>query len=223
MTPGGAAPTVFEDVRPRLEAVARSITRNQQDAEDVVQDVWIRYAKQEGQLLAAWRWLLAATRNTAIDLLRRRAARREISLSDTIAASVPERSPSPLDCALASERLRHGVERLLRCLSPAERVALVGRQFADLSYRELSVGMKRTEVAVRQLHHRAMMHLQSGVSRYATSTDEVEAVTRDLRDAGAAGDVQGLLVRLGGQAAWSVVSDLSRQAPCRVTEQPSGV
>lgn len=187
----------FEDLRPRLQAVARAITRNQHDAEDVVQEVWLRYATQELEVVSPSRWLVTVTTNAAIDVLRRRGTRHEVTLPRGLDETLPEAAPDPAEQLEGCDRLRHGVERMLACLSPAERVALVGRDFAALTYAELSGGMRRSEVAVRQLHHRATVHLRAGLRRYPGSAHEVDGVLGHLREFARTGDVHPLLTRVG--------------------------
>jgi RNA polymerase sigma-70 factor (ECF subfamily) len=139
-------------------------------------------------------------------------------LEETLPATVPD----PAEQRWAWERLRHGVERLLGCLSPSERVALVGRHFAELTYAELSDGMRCSEAAVRQLHHRATVHLRAGTARYRVTPREVDDVLTHLRYVARTGDVCPLLARLGEERVWRPdVTSAERTASTRTCSTTS--
>ncbi len=186
--------TVFLGERPQLHRLARRITRSGQDADDVVQDVWVRFDTHRHDVVNPGAWLRTVTSRAAIDCLRRRAVRQELPRDPV---ELPElEAPGPDDVMVRQERVAEAAHRLLTRLSPLERIVLVGREFCALSYEELASLLGRSEVAVRQLRHRATPHLADPGVRFVPAPAEVDQLSRRLWHSRQTGQVDGLLDHL---------------------------
>lgn len=170
----------FDGWRSPLVALARSVTRNHADAEDVVQEVWLRYDANRTLVRSGPAWLNRVTVRASIDLTRRRARRREVGLVDS-AGHLAAESGDPGEATILLERLRSGVQLVLTRLTPPERVTLVGRVYCGLAYAQLAHRLQRSEPAVRQLHHRAVERVRTGAAKFDASRAQVDAVVARLR------------------------------------------
>ena len=193
-TPADDTVLVFLSERPQLHRLARRITRSGQDADDVVQDVWVRFDTHRHDVVNPGAWLRTVTSRAAIDCLRRRAGRQELP-RDPVELPEPE-TPGPDDVVVRQERVAEAAHRLLTRLSPLERVVLVGREFCALGYGELATLLGRSEVAVRQLRHRATQHLAGPGARFVPAPAEIDQLSRRLWHARQTGQVDGVLDHL---------------------------
>jgi RNA polymerase sigma factor (sigma-70 family) len=148
----------FETVRPRLYGIANRVTGNAAEADDVVQDAWIRWQGTDRSVVRdAPAFLATSTTRLAINVTQSARARRETHL-----AAVPEPADTAADPAIAAERAEE-VELALRTLSekltPAERAAFVMREAFDYPYREISQAVGVSEANARQIVTRARQRL----------------------------------------------------------------
>lgn len=163
------ANTTFHRLRARLQAIAYSMLSSTADAEDVVQDVWLRWHDTEQSAVRnVEAWLVTATTRAAIDRLRALKARRE----HYVGLWLPE--PVLTDESVTPEQIqeRHGevsvaLLALLERLSPEARAAFLLREIFDVSYVEISETLDKSEATVRQIVHRAKSQLRDGQPRYA--------------------------------------------------------
>lgn len=158
-TPDGL--DLFERERPRLAGLAYRITGSVGDAEDVVQDVWIRWAAQDAAGVDnPAGWLTTVTSRLALDRLRTQRRRREVYLGPWLPDPVPT-SRSVEETAELAESLTLGFLVLLDSLGPLERVAfLLGDVFGE-PYSVIADVLGRSEPACRQLVSRARRKLQA--------------------------------------------------------------
>lgn len=149
----------FVGVRPRLFGIAYRILRSAAEAEDVVQDVWVRWqATDRSLVLNAQAYLARATTRLAINLAQSARSRRETCVGTWLA----EPADIGLDPQLEAERgeaLEHAVCLLLETLSPAERAAYVLREAFDYGYRQIADILRLGEANIRQLVSRARRHV----------------------------------------------------------------
>ena len=170
MNPGRAAGglDIFEAERPRLTGLAYRITCSLADAEDVVQEAWIRWAARDAASVdnpAAW--LTTVTSRLALDRLRAQRRRREVYVGPWLPDPVPTGS-NVEEAAELAESLTLGFLVLLDSLGPYERVAfLLGDVFGE-PYPAIAAILGKTEAACRQLVSRARRKLDS--ARPATGT-----------------------------------------------------
>lgn len=170
--------TQFEALRPRLFAIAYRMTATRADADDIVQDAWLRWdAADVAAIASAEAWLVTVTTRLAIDRLRTRKAERETYTGYWL--------PEPL-VELDEESPERIVERasdvsfaflwLLERLAPEERAAFLMRQVFDQDYADIAAMLGKSEAACRQMVHRAQQRVQQETPRFAVP----RATHRDL-------------------------------------------
>jgi RNA polymerase sigma-70 factor (ECF subfamily) len=151
--------SVFLTTRARLLGIAYRILKSAADAEDVVQDVWIRWQTTERSTVRdAAAFLTTMTSRLAINVLRSARSCRERSFGSSLQESV-DTCPDPRMEAERGEELRGAALVLLEKLSPAERAAYVLREAFDYSYREIANVLRVQEAHARQLVTRARQHV----------------------------------------------------------------
>jgi len=167
---------LFEQLRPRLTALSCRIVGSRADAEDVVQDCFLKWQGVAQEALATpAAWLTTVVRHQSIDLLRRR-------VRDTAAAQAarelwPETAPAlPDDGLLRRAGLADALARLLARLSPSERLALVLHEVFDCGHADIAAALGTTAVNARQYLARARRKL--GVQDDRTAQEE--ALCREL-------------------------------------------
>ena len=146
---------VFAGLRRRLFGIAYRVLGSWDDAEDVVQDVWVRWHKYDRRtVLDPTAFLVTTTTRLAITATQTARVRRERSLGDW----TPERSDSSADPAsdvVHAEELEHAIQLLMERLTPTERAAFVLREAFDYPYAKIACLLQMTEVNARQLVSRA--------------------------------------------------------------------
>jgi RNA polymerase sigma-70 factor, ECF subfamily len=146
---------VFEGERPRLTGLAYRITGSLADAEDVVQEAWIRWAARDADSVDnPAGWLTTVTSRLALDSLRAQRRRREVYLGPWLPDPVPT-SPSVEETAELAESLTLGFLVLLDALGPFERVAFLLADVFGEPYRVIADVLGKSEPACRQLVSRA--------------------------------------------------------------------
>ena len=149
----------FLEARPRLFAIAYRILGNPVDAEDVVQDVWMRWQRcDRAAVQAPSAFLATTTARLAINVIQSARARHETYLEPVNSGA----SDAAADPALGTERreaLESAVVLLLERLSPAERAAYVLREAFNYPYQDIADIIRASEVTSRQLVSRARKRL----------------------------------------------------------------
>ena len=154
--------SAFLGARARLLGIANRILKSAAEAEDLVQDVWVRWQTTDRSTVRdAVAFLVTMTRHLAINVIRCARSRRQSSFGSSLQESVDTR-PDPQVEVEQSEKLGGAVVVLLEKLSPAERAAYVLRVAFDYSYREIANILRLEEANVRQLVTRARQHLVDG-------------------------------------------------------------
>ncbi|MFA9216891.1 MAG: RNA polymerase sigma-70 factor [Sphingomonadaceae bacterium] len=182
--------TVFAALRPRLFAIAYRMLGVRADAEDVVQDAWLRWNDAErAQLQSAEAWLVTVTTRLAIDRLRSRKTEREAYIGWWLPeplVELDERTPETA-AELASE-VSLAVMWVLERLSPEERAVFLMRQVFDYDYAEIAAMLEKTEASCRQMVHRAQQRVQQERPRFAVPKDAHRALLGRFMQAAASGD-----------------------------------
>jgi RNA polymerase sigma-70 factor, ECF subfamily len=152
----------FEDNRGRLRAVAYRMTGSLSEAEDAVQEAWLRLSRTGAQEIDnLGGWLTTVVARVCLDMLRSRKSRREESLDAPDAAGAPlpepvaERRSDPEHEALLADSVGLALLVVLDRLAPAERLAFVLHDMFDLDFEEIGAIVGRTPTAARQLASRA--------------------------------------------------------------------
>jgi RNA polymerase sigma-70 factor (TIGR02957 family) len=187
---------VFEAQRPRLVSVAYRMLGSVAEAEDVVQEAWLRWDRTERSEIADVRaFLIRVVTRLSIDRLRRLKARRESYVGPWL--------PEPL---LVGEDPSHDVELaesvsvallvVLETLSPLERAVFVLREVFNYSHAEIGDIIGRNEATVRQLARRARDHVQARRARYDADQTTRQKVTEQFLAACNNGDMSALMAVL---------------------------
>jgi len=185
----------FEEHRPYLRRLAYSTLGSLSDAEDVVQEAWLRLQRQDrpDEIDNLRAWLTTVTGRLALDQLGSARARRE----QYVGAWLPEPQVSswddPADRVSQDERVTTALLVVLESLSPAERTAFVLQDVFGMSGPEVAEVVGRTPAAVRQLASRARKHVEQAAPRFPATTDEQEKVVSAFSLAWRSGDLSALL------------------------------
>ena len=165
----------FAAARPRLFAIAYRMLGTRADAEDLVQDAWLRWHQQQpgrAQLQSAEAWLVTVTTRLAIDRLRAAKTEREAYtgwwLPEPL-VQLDERSPEAL--VEQAGELSLALLWVLERLAPEERAAYLLREVFDHDYADIAAALDKTEAACRQMVHRAATRVQQERPRFAVTPD----------------------------------------------------
>ena len=151
--------TDFEAERSRLIAIASRILGSSADAEDVVQEAWLRLSRVN-QVDDPRAWLTTVTTRLCLDNLRKRGTRAVIEAQVHAEAASVDAEPDPEADALLAERVGDAMQVVLDLLGPAERAAFVLHDVFGYSFDEVSAVLGRSGAAVRQLASRARRKVQ---------------------------------------------------------------
>ena len=187
----------FDIERPRLTALATRILGSAADADDVVQEAWLRFTRADGiEVLSAW--LTTVVTRLCLDLLRQRRTRPVTEDTNNVDSTATD----PEADALLVERVGDAVQVVLDTLAPAERVALVMHDVFGFPFDEIGVAMGRSSTAVRQLASRARHKVQGGSPRdeMRTASDDSRRVVAAFLAAARGGDVTTLMSLLAPDA-----------------------
>ncbi|MGH3744546.1 MAG: sigma-70 family RNA polymerase sigma factor [Mycobacteriales bacterium] len=183
----------FESERPRLTAVAARILGSNAEADDVLQEAWLRLSRADGiEDLPAW--LTTVVTRLCLDHLRKRRTRSEAQ----VPVDATPVDPAPVDPeadALLAERVGEAVQVVLDTLAPAERAAFVLHDVFGYGFDEISLALGRSGAAVRQLASRARRKVQGvpeSAADRAARADSRRVVDAFL-DAARGGDLPALL------------------------------
>lgn len=189
----------FEEQRPYLRRLAYSTLGSLTDADDVVQDAWLRLQRWHENRSPDERidnlraWLSTVTGRLALDLLGSARARREQYVGEWLPEPVVTTSDDPADRVTQDERVTTALLVVLESLTPAERTAFVLQDVFGMTGPEVAEVVGRTPAAVRQLASRARKHVEQGTPRFPASPDEHERVVSAFALAWRSGDLSALL------------------------------
>ncbi len=162
----------FMSVRPRLFGIACRMLGSAAEAEDVVQDVWVRWQTADRRVVRDTAAFLATTTTRlAINVVQSARSRRETYVGDWL----PEPVDTSADPGLGAERcegLKAGILLLLEKLSPTERAAYILREAFDYTYRDIANLLRLEEANARQVMTRARQHVADGRKLPANSTEQ---------------------------------------------------
>jgi RNA polymerase sigma-70 factor (ECF subfamily) len=186
MTPAHVAS--FEAVRPRLFGIAYRTLDSAPDADDVVQDAWIRWqGTDRNEVRDAAAFLATTTKRLALNVAQSARVRRETSIDPWDREPVDVQADPTLG-AERREALELAVRTLMEKLSPSERAAYLLREAFDYPYRQIARVLATSEANARQLVARARLHL-AGESRRRVSALEGQRFLDVFVDAAQTGDL----------------------------------
>jgi RNA polymerase sigma-70 factor, ECF subfamily len=202
----------FEQLRPLLFSIAYRILGSVSEAEDAVQETWLRYESSSTQPTSTKAFLSAAVTRISIDILRSARVRREEYVGQWFPEPLltdpyedPERSAELADSVSMAALL------LLERLSPLERAVFVLREVFAFGFPEVASAVGRSEAACRQLAVRARRHMDAGRPRFEADRREREKLAARFFDALREGDVDGLRELLAADV--QIVADGGGKAP----------
>ncbi|MCX5285297.1 RNA polymerase sigma-70 factor [Streptomyces sp. NBC_00198] len=202
----------FEELRPLLFSIAYRILRSVSEAEDAVQESWLRYDGSATRPTSAKAFLSATVTRIAIDVLRSARMRREAYVGPWFPEPLlsdpyedPERSVELADSVSVAALL------LLERLSPLERSVFVLRDVFAFEFDEIARAVGRSEAACRQLLVRARRHMADGRPRFAADREQRQELAARFFDALKDGDVGSLRNMLAADV--QLVGDGGGKAP----------
>ena len=195
----------FARARPRLLRLAYSQLGDLGEAEDVVQEAWLRLERTDADSIADLdAWLTTVVGRLALDALRSARARREAYVGPWLPEPlVAFGGEDPADRVTLDESVSYALLALLEQLSPAERTAFVLHEVFDVPFGEVAEIVGRTPEAVRQLASRARRHVARQRPRFESSADEHARAVRAFARAVADGDLEGLISVLDPDVVWT--------------------
>ena len=183
----------FTAHRNLLFTVAYEMLGSATDAEDVVQEVWLRWADGDRSDVADPRaYLVRMATRLSLNRLRTLARRRE----DYVGTWLPEpvlTVPDVADDVALADSVSTAMLLVLETLPPTERAVFVLREVFDVPYAEIAEAVEKSEPAVRQIASRARAHVAERRPRSSVSAAERDAVIERFREATETGDLQGLM------------------------------
>ncbi|ONI92767.1 RNA polymerase subunit sigma-24 [Saccharothrix sp. ALI-22-I] len=172
------AAAIFTNVRPRLFGIAYRMLGSATEAEDLVQDVWLRWQTcDRAQVVNPDAFLATTMTRLAINALQSARVRRETYVGPWLPEPV-DTSADPYLGAERGEALEFAALMLMEKLTPNERAAYVLREAFDYAYAQIADILRSTEPAVRQLVSRARKHMTGERRTPATAAAQRELLTR---------------------------------------------
>ncbi len=205
----------FEELRPLLFAIAYRILGSVAEAEDAVQETWLRYESSPTQPRSAKAFLSAVATRISIDVLRSARVRRETYVGPWLPEPVlTDPYQDPARSAELADSLSTAALLLLERLSPLERAVFVLRDVFGFGFPEIASAVGRSEAACRQLAVRARRHMDDGRPRFEADRREREELAARFFDAVRDGDIDGLRELLAADV--QMVGDGGGKAPAFV-------
>jgi RNA polymerase sigma-70 factor, ECF subfamily len=202
----------FEELRPLLFAIAYRILGSVAEAEDAVQETWLRYESSPTQPMSTKAFLSAVVTRVSIDVLRSARVRREEYAGPWFPEPLLTDSyEDPARSAELADSVSMAALLLLERLTPLERAVFVLREVFGFGFPEVAVAVGRSEASCRQLAVRARRHMDAGRPRFEADRREREELASRFFDAFRDGDVDGLRELLAADVA--MVGDAGGKAP----------
>lgn len=220
------ATDVFEEHRPVLMGVAYRMLGRVADAEDVVQEAWLRWSGAARTEVREPRgYLVRITTRLAIDRLRQVQARNEAYvgpwLPEPYVTDFGDTAQDTAERAVLADSVSLAVLVVLESLSPLERAVFVLREAFGYPYADIATVLDRGEPAVRQLAGRARKHVEERRPRYEVDPAERRDLTERFLAAAAEGDLEGLMALLAPDVRLVGDSGGLSKAPCGSSKPPT--
>jgi RNA polymerase sigma factor (sigma-70 family) len=187
----------FETNRSHLRRVAYRMLGSLSEADDAVQEAWLRLARADtSDVKNLSGWLTTVVARVCLDMLRGRKSRRE----EALGPHVPEPTTGPEDVTAQEAEMADSVGLallvVLEALAPAERIAFVLHDMFDLPFEEIAPIVGRSETAARQLASRARRRVQGADKHRDTDISSQRTIVDAFLSASRNGDFEGLLAVL---------------------------
>ncbi len=200
------AESLFQTHRPRLLALAYRMLGSRADAEDVLQDAWLRWAgTASDEVRDAEAWLVTATTRLSLDRLR--AAKRERQhyvgpwLPEPLQVELAtEPGADPAQAHAVADQVSFAFLTLLEQLSPDERAAFLLKEAFEHDYRQIGTLLGHSEANCRQLVRRARQRLQTGAPRFDAAPAQHRQLLHRFMEAAQRGDSEAIQALLHANA-----------------------
>ncbi|SEN22962.1 RNA polymerase sigma-70 factor [Nonomuraea pusilla] len=187
------ATETFLGYRNLLFTVAYEMLGSAADAEDVLQETWLRWVKADlAQVHDRRAYLIRITTRQSLNRLRSMKSRKEAYVGPWLPEPLLT-APDVAEDAELAESVSMALMLVLETLSPTERAVFVLREAFDVGYDEIAAAVGKSPAAVRQIAYRARRHVDARRPRETVSSGEAWAVLESFQRALEAGDLQGLL------------------------------
>jgi RNA polymerase sigma-70 factor (TIGR02957 family) len=187
------ATEAFVAHRNLLFTVAYEMLGSAADAEDVLQETWLRWVKVDlPQVRDQRAYLVRITTRQSLNRLRTMKRRKEAYVGPWLPEPLLTAPDRAEDVELA-ESVSMAIMLVLETLSPTERAVFVLREAFDVSYDEIAAAVDKSPAAVRQIAHRARQHVDARRPREVISPGQTRAALESFQRALETGDLQGLL------------------------------
>jgi RNA polymerase sigma factor (sigma-70 family) len=202
----------FERLRPRLKAISCRIVGSEAEAEDIVQDCFLTWqGADQAALVTPVAWLTTVVRHQSIDRLRKRA--RDVAAAQIATELAPFAPPAaPEDGLLRRAELGEALGRILACLSPSERLALVLHEVFECGHADIAAVLGTKAVNARQYLARARRRLRLREVHAAAEPEASEKLCREL--------LRRFQAAINGMDLPAVVTLLGEDQPMSVSAPP---
>jgi len=196
------ATDTFNRLRPRLQGIAYRMLGSPAEAEEIVQDAWLRWHEtDQAQLDSAEAWLVSVTTRLAIDRLRSAKIQREHYVGTWLPEPLLSDSPvSPEQVLERADDVSVAFLTLLERLGPEARAAYLLREVFDADYGEVAEALGKSEAACRQIVHRAKAQLRDERPRHTVTRETQMRLLRAFADAAVRGEFSALKTMLADDA-----------------------
>ncbi|MET7727230.1 RNA polymerase sigma-70 factor [Streptomyces mirabilis] len=202
----------FEQLRPLMFSIAYRILGSVSEAEDAVQETWLRYELSATRPTSTKAFLSAVVTRISIDVLRSARQRREEYVGPWFPEPLlTDPYEDPAHSAELADTLSMASLLLLERLSPLERAVFVLREVFAFGFPDIASAVGRSDAACRQLAVRARRHMDAGRPRFEADRKEREKLAERFFDALREGNIDGLRELLAGDV--SLVGDGGGKAP----------
>ena len=186
------AAETFEQHRPLLFAIAYRMLGSAAEAEDVMQDAWLRFEAADTKDIRSPRAYLATiVTRLCLNVLESARAQRETYIGTWLPEPIPSAAAAG-DALLDDDSLSIAFLRLLQNLTPLERAVFLLHEVFDYDYTEVASILNRSEAACRKLFSRAQGYIRENRPRFAASPEEHRLILEQFIRAASEGDLQGL-------------------------------
>jgi len=206
----------FEASMPRLEAIAYRLLGSASDAEDAVQDTFLRWqAADVDRIEVPEAWLTKVLTNLCLNQLTSARARRESYVGQWLPEPLLAGDPmlGPADTAEQRESVSYAVLALMERLSPNERVVYVLREAFDYPHRKIAEILDITEASCQQIFHRAKKHVAEGKARTEIDDAAARRIVEEFLAAATSGQTEPLVRLLTADAI--AIGDGGGKVPAR--------
>lgn len=198
--------SMFEAERPRLLRVAYSITSSVAEAEDCVQEAWMRLQSVDDveSIRNMPGWLTTTVARLALDMLNSARSRREHYVGHQLPEPLVEEVnlDDPSERVSLDESVSFALMIVLQHLTPLERTAFLLHDVFGLSFVEISAIVGRTPAAIRKLASRARKHIEQGKPRFTPTFTEQKELVSAFASACQEGDMEKLVSTLDPNVVW---------------------